>query len=877
MRDRCVGLRELLVATTAFLLVLSACSGDEESVETSSTTSSTLAAAPVSSTTAPPSPSVTTTTSATTPALPVAGIGETVLVTADDGVYQIGPEGDVMLLVAGPIAYAVDDTQGGLLFQVDRGRTWEDGDSRSTIVWWIPRGASTSQELLVPTPGTGQRLSLHDAYPTDEGFAVLYVRHDGATPNVDMIDRLRRFDVPAREVTELYSQGAFEEGFGHVSTNGELIAGMWSQQIGSGCFIFDLDGQPTNLVPIEASDATSEDYVRGCRLSPDGRHLAFSIEEFQDNELQPPVLRLWDLIADTGTTTFVVPGSVGALRDIDLSATRAVATFGGQTSRQTLVFDLNAPESDLVALPITGRARFVDTPVDIAAPVKVGAGPNYYRYGDDGLYRVVDGIEAQLEARPVSLAVDDLMGGVIYRHPGNVSGDMWWLRAAATEPESLPVAGVLDSALVDGRPMLLVAIEDRQFQHCPNEGDYLGPPLALHDLGTGDQSFLFCHSSGPDGGRVITSLGDDTLVSVEWVAVGGMGTDLRFVFTDLLGEEMTVETNPVLESCEPCTLNGVISDDGSLLAYTLWPAAFWDFPSGDGDYASALAEWKTATALVPVDAAVVELASGRELWRKTLDPGVQLADFDGRYILIRPGYPFDLGPDASVIYDTWGIHQPVEVAGGVALIRQTPNHLVLRHDGLGVVSFGDPVDDVMAVLTEHFGAPTSDKVYESPFDVPSGSDNRGPDACHAAATGYVCFDYLRIAWWEDAGFWALFSDIEANLDGTPGEESYWVQVPASFQGYGYRGSDESASLYTAHGITVGSTTTDLLALGPIVAFDWDGCGWQAGFTISDEARPDQDPVYGLLDDQDFEAFEETGTPNRNAKVLSLTAGQSSSC
>ncbi|MDJ0496233.1 MAG: hypothetical protein QNJ89_00285 [Acidimicrobiia bacterium] len=809
MRNRCVGLRELLVATTAFLLVLSACSGDEDSVQTTSTTSTTVAAAPVSSTTAPPSPSVTTTTTSTVaPVVSVAGIGETVLVTADDGVYQIGPEGDVTLLVSGPVAYAVDDTQGGLLFQVDRGRNWDEETEWSTIVWWIPGGASRPQELLVPTPGANHWLSLHDAYATDDGFAVLYSRHEGSPPAVDdMIDRLRRFDVPARQVIDLYAQGAWEQGYGDVSTNGELIAGVWFQQIGSGCFIFDLDGQPTGLVPGEASDPTSEDYVRGCRLSPDGQHLAFSVAEFQDNDLQPPVLRLWDLIADTGTTTFIVPGSVGALRDIDLSATRALATFGDHNSQQTLVFDLNAPESDPVALPIAGRARFVDTPTDIAVPVQVGDGPSYYRYGDDGLYRVVEGVETQLETQPIIWAMDDLMGGVVFRRPYDVSSDVLWLGAGAADPELLPVEGVWDASLVDGRPVLVASLSDPEWEVCP---DYdFGGPVVLHDLVADEQTFLFCHEEGPDGGRWFTSLGGNLLVGVEWA----MSTDRRLVFQDLSGNEVTVGANPVPEPCLPCHLGVEISDDGALLAYSLWPTAFWPLPAVD--YESAYETWRATAENVPVEVAVVDMSSGRELWNKKLDPGVRLADFDGRYLVVGPSYAVDFGAKGSVVYDTWGVHEPVEVDGDVALIRQTPN-LVLRHDGLGVVSFGDPVDDVMAVLTELLGPPD---VVES---------QNSPEVDVSVQWNHP-FLYLQFTFWD-------------YFDAAPQPPE---PMPAGPVFHYYLAKSDAYS--TEAGIAVGDTVYDLRSAYPSVQLFDEDCGFSQGtFLIDPPEGWLQLPIWGLL-------------------------------
>lgn len=826
MRNRPFSLPKMSVAATALLLVVSACSGDDDSVETSNTTSSSAAAATVVSSTAAPqvtSTTTTTTTSTTVPALPVSGIGDTVLVTADDGVYQISAEGDVTLLVAGPIAYAVDDTQAGLLFQVDRGRTGDQQAGRSTIVWWIPRGASRPQELLVPTPGAGQRLSLHDAYATDDGFAVLYVRHEGSTPDVgDMIDRLRRFDVPVRQVTDLHAQGAWEEGFGHVSINGELIAGVWYQQVGSGCFIKDLDGQATDLVPEAASDPTSEDHVGECRLSPDGNQLVFTVERYDASEFEQAVLHVWDLAADTATAEFVVSRSVGTPRDIDLSETSAVATFGDYGSRQTLMFDLNAPEADLVALPIVGRARFIDTPVDISSPVQVGAGPNYYRFGDDGLHRVADGVETQLEAQPVIRAVDDLMGGVVFLHPGigDPPRDVWWLRAGATEHELLPVTGVWDAALLDGRSMLLVTIDDPQSQYCP-KADYIGPPIALHDLTSGDQTFLVCHSEGPDGGRYGPSLGDDELVSVERVEVGGFGTDSRIVFTDLSGSDMTIGTNPVRERCWPCRLSAEISDDGSLLAYTLWPTAFWDIPVVDNDYYSARDAWRTTAETIPVEAAVVDLATGGELWRTTFDPGVMLADFDGRYLVTSSrGFaelwrvPTGFETTGNVIYDTWGIHQPVEVDGGVALIRQTPN-LMLRDDGLGVVSFGDPVDNVITVLTELLGPPDLVESQNSPeVDVSVQWDHP--------------FLYLQFTYWDY---------FDAALQ--PPEP-----MPAGPVFHYYLAKSDAFA--TNAGIAVGDSVGDLKAAYPGLRFGHDCGSTESTFTIDPPDGWPQLAIWGLL-------------------------------
>jgi hypothetical protein len=857
----------MTVAATAVLLVVSACSGDDEPGDTSSTSSSAAASATVDGTDPPPVASTTTTTTSTdAPVASESDIGETVLVAAEDGVYQIDRNGDVELLVAGPVAYAVDDTQGGLLFQVDRGRTWEDEDSWSTIVWWIPRGASAPQELLVPTPETGHQLSLHDTYATDDGFAVLYTRHEGVTPNVDINDRLRRFDVPARRVTDLYSQGAFEQGFDQVSTNGELIAGVWHHQVGSGCFIYDLDGQPAHLVPEEASDHTSEDYVSGCRLSPQGDRLVFTTVQSESNERLSTTLHAWDLTADEEVARFVVPRDDGRVVDIEVSEANLMANIVDEDHQKTLVFSLNAPERAPVALPIPGMARFVDTPVGLGAPVHVGAGPDFYRYGDDGLFRVVDGVETQLEAAPVLWAADDLMGGVIYRFHWQIDAETtYWLKADGSR-ETFGYRHPQFVAVVVGEPTSAMIVSDEwdadSFDHDVD--------LLLVGLRSGTERRLPNIGFDGDGWSFPLSHGDGLFVGVDGAAVGCGGSDSVISFWDGDGNRIDHPHNPVAESCGPCELSAAISPDGRLLAYSHRA----DAPS---DYHGRLVcgghdEWWNETQEILANVVVLDLGQGDELFRVTAPARASVVDFDGRYVVVDQG---DWVEDqrSVIIYDTWGVHEPIALEGGVALIRQSPN-LVLRHDGLGAVSFGDPVDDVMAILTEQFGAPTRDDLYESPFEVPADWDrgDRGPSACHVGTTGNVCFDYIRFVWWEQEGLSVLFSDIEANPEATTGDEDYWTQVPPSFRGYGYRGS-EIASLYTAHGITVGSTTEDLLTLGSIVSFGWDACGGYVDFRISDQGKA----VRGLLDDQDFEAFDETGVANESATVVSLEAGQRGSC
>ena len=220
-------------------------------------------------------------------------------------------------------------------------------------------------------------------------------------------------------------------------------------------------------------------------------------------------------------------------------------------------------------------------------------------------------------------------------------------------------------------------------------------------------------------------------------------------------------------------------------------------------------------------------------------------------------------------------------------LRSPDQEIVLSSDGLGIATVGDPVDDVFSLLIDRFGPPSSDWLFESPFDVPPEweGDPRGPAACHEGThTGLMCFDYLRTVDWEEVGLYVLFSDIAVNPEvySSDDHDDFWIEVEPGFQGYGYAGG-EGLLLYTADGITIGSTTADLLALGDRVTFWWDECRGDIEFKIldpgaaTDPSVPTGEFITGSLNDGDLEYFETTGVPQEGTIVQHLGVGQRSSC
>ena len=155
--------------------------------------------------------------------------------------------------------------------------------------------------------------------------------------------------------------------------------------------------------------------------------------------------------------------------------------------------------------------------------------------------------------------------------------------------------------------------------------------------------------------------------------------------------------------------------------------------------------------------------------------------------------------------------------------------LVLRGDGLGSVSFGDPMDDGMATLTDLLGTPSGDRVVEAPFGE-DGEMGGGTMACWTA-TGTTCIDYLRVVSWDAVGLFAVFSDwIESD---PAGEDWEPAPAPRNLRGYAYFGGPGHLVLSTEDGVTIGSTVDDLVeAYGGNLRFSFDQCAFNvAGFEV----------------------------------------------
>jgi hypothetical protein len=290
-------------------------------------------------------------------------------------VYLVDPANAARQLIDGRVAFAVDDGRGGLLYQLDRGRTWDDEPGWSTVVWWVPAGSGAPRELLVPGPGSGHQLSLHDAYATGDGFAVVYTRHEGSMPDADMNDRLRSYNVETRTTTDLLSVGGFESGIGMVSVNAGLVALTSFGQVGGVCEFLDTAGNPRSIPGYVPEPECDFGCPSACVISDNGRQMAFH----EVHEQPTAEVAITVIATATGVTTARLAVSQRLARwvpeSLDISRSRVLMNRWGRSAYEPAwIFNLDAPDESRSTVPISGRATFVESPVDIPAPVQLDPG-----------------------------------------------------------------------------------------------------------------------------------------------------------------------------------------------------------------------------------------------------------------------------------------------------------------------------------------------------------------------------------------------------------------------------------------------------------------------------------------------------------------------
>ncbi len=291
--------------------------------------------------------------------------------------------------------------------------------------------------------------------------------------------------------------------------------------------------------------------------------------------------------------------------------------------------------------------------------------PSWFRFGDDGLWLVADGIGSHLVRDPVRWAAADYLGGVVFGYGLSVDRPgVYRLMAGSSDPEFVSSHAAL-STRIDGRASLVTLV--------PRETDSedIIDRVEVVDLVSGDRvittgSFGY---AGQDGGAVPSSAGGHLLAGVQWSASGSCGTDTAVVLWSIEAggaldspssfPSVCQAENDVL-TCEPAGLGARLSPDGSLLAVLHAPVAKWPCPDLD-DVDDE--EWMASVAGTPVALSVIDLGTGAEVWSGSTPFPATLADFDGWYLVVHGRTP------TSIVIDTLGDREPVAVEGWIVLDR----------------------------------------------------------------------------------------------------------------------------------------------------------------------------------------------------------------
>ncbi len=345
-------------------LVVAACGG--EGTSTSSTSGETTTTFGVATTGATATTSVaTTTTTTSTTVAPVPGIGAQLLVAGPDGIYLIDADGTTSLLVDSAASFAIDDLDGGVLFQVER---WSRGGR--SVVYRVRPDGSTAIKTLVPTAEQGLTLN---GVAIDEGEPFVYYSRNEGTNIEDWRETLRRYSLDTREVTELATIGGWESAAFPISVSRNLILYNWGAAALHGMYFTDLQGNNAAV----AANPSPEEGFEDCwtcpslgELSHDGSRLVYL--EFDQG--YQAVIRHVASGAEIRRIKFPFAGDDSRVVSFDLSATHLVvnlveANAADDEPAVAWIYDLALVDPEPTILSVDGTAYLTVSPVSLAGPI----------------------------------------------------------------------------------------------------------------------------------------------------------------------------------------------------------------------------------------------------------------------------------------------------------------------------------------------------------------------------------------------------------------------------------------------------------------------------------------------------------------------------
>ncbi len=277
------------------------------------------------------------------------------------GVTLVQPDGSSELIIDGPAVFAIDDLDGGVLFQKQRYLR-----ERGSLVYRVRAGGFEAVETLIPTMEQGLVLN-GIARDGDETY-VYYSRNEGSTPEDDR-ETLRRYSLETRVVTELDVIGGWEAGSFPVSVSDTLILLNWSGEAYAGMRFTDLRA---NAAAVAADPTPDEGFFDcgGCpdvgELSADGGRLVY--REVEDG-VDYAVIKH---VASGAEVRRIELGGINVWRvtSFDLTGDFLVVNRAdNETTLSPWIYDLSQVDPVPVDVAIPGEAYITRSPVAVSGPV----------------------------------------------------------------------------------------------------------------------------------------------------------------------------------------------------------------------------------------------------------------------------------------------------------------------------------------------------------------------------------------------------------------------------------------------------------------------------------------------------------------------------
>jgi hypothetical protein len=293
------------------------------------------------------------------------------LVSGAGGVVLVDDEGSRVLFpeVAGS---AAADGAGGLVFQEVSGDRI-GFDPAETAIWWVPTGGDEAELLIEPPPD--QALELIEARTVDGDLSVFYVRLEG---ELERFGTLHRFDAATGETADLGAVEGIESGATH-SVGRDVVAGSYIGDPDCGTRFLDRDGNETEVAGLPAGFGAAGlcgEVPFRVAVAADDTRLAFAeVVRNAEGAITHTDAVVLDLTTgeEIARVNIRPEGVSWNIEDLDIGPDALIVNRWEITDFliNPLIVGLEGNEPVIAEAPAPGRASWVETPIEIEAPVTI--------------------------------------------------------------------------------------------------------------------------------------------------------------------------------------------------------------------------------------------------------------------------------------------------------------------------------------------------------------------------------------------------------------------------------------------------------------------------------------------------------------------------